>query len=72
MQSSKEITDKAKEYGLLTSLYSEVRTDQKTIQHNLSRTCSVPTPQPLHIEVPLTEEGTEQVRPRYGSGTIRI
>ncbi|EEF90001.1 hypothetical protein BACCELL_02337 [Bacteroides cellulosilyticus DSM 14838] len=44
MQSSKEITDKAKEYGLLTSLYSEIRTDQKTIQHNLSRTCSVPTP----------------------------
>ena len=36
------------------------------------RIWAVPAPYVLHAEVPLTEEGTEQVRLRYGSGMDRV
>lgn len=38
----------------------------------LSRTCSVPTPYILRLEVPLSEESTELVRSKCGSDTVRV
>lgn len=37
-----------------------------------SRILSVPAPYLLRIKVPLSEEGTEQVRSRYGADTERV
>ncbi|MCD7941295.1 MAG: hypothetical protein LUH50_15265 [Bacteroides intestinalis] len=38
----------------------------------LGRTCSVPTPYFLRVEVPLSGECTEQVGCRYGPGMEQI